>query len=255
MSGIEQRERLGATSWVLGEGIDLARVEAEPIARAPLTIRLGAGVAVLYRYGALVLFGVEEADRLALFRRLKGGAEEPDTEGDAADLRLATPGEAEGVDSAGGLALAAFDLPRLRLVAEVLARSAVLAFYESHLAGVLRDLEPPIARLRRDGRLPARTRALLRSVGEALDTEMRMIGRAEVSEKPEFVWDQPELDRLYAKLADEYELVERDRAISRKLDLVMRSVSVLMEALSARRGLHVEWAIVALILVEIVLML
>ena len=36
---------------------------------------------------------------------------------------------------------------------------------------VLADLEPPIARLRHNGRLPAKTRALLRNVGEALDTE------------------------------------------------------------------------------------
>lgn len=46
----------------------------------------------------------------------------------------------------------------------------------------------------------------------------------------------------------------RDRALSRKLDLVTRSVSILMEALSARRSLHVEWAIFALILSEIILL-
>ena len=251
---LEARKELTATSWLLAEGTDLARAGADPIARAPLTIRLGAGIAVLYRYGAVVLVGVGEDERRELFGRLLPDGPPPN-EGDTADLRRTREGEPEGVDGSGALALEGFGLSRLRVVAEVLARSAVLAFYEANLASVLSDLEPPIARLRASGRLPPRTRALLRTVGEVLDTEMRMIGRAEVSEKPEFLWDEPALDRLYGKLAEEYELVERDRALSRKLDLVMRSVGVLMEALSARRTLHVEWAIFALILAEIILLM
>ncbi|NNL85271.1 MAG: RMD1 family protein [Myxococcales bacterium] len=209
---------------------------------------------MLYRFGAVVLFGVGTEDRLALFRRLRSDAPAPEEPGDAADLRRAKEGEAEGADASGALILRALDVPSFRVVAEVLARSATLAYYESHLAVVLADLESPIVRLRLEGRLPARTRGLLRSVGEALDTEMRMVGRVEVSEKPEFLWDEPSQDRLYAKLADEYELTDRDRALSRKLDLVTRSVSILMEALSARRSLHVEWAIFALILAEIILL-
>ena len=43
----------------------------------------------------------------------------------------------------------------------------------------------------------------------------RMVGRVEVAEKPEIVWDDPRLDRLYERLATEYELRDRDRALSR----------------------------------------
>ncbi len=254
MSGLEQRERIEVTSWLLGQEIDPGSVEAGVLARSPLTVSLGDGIAVLYRYGAVVLFGVTGEEGRAFLERLRDGAPAPVEAHDAAELRMAGAGEQDGVDAAGALVLRAFDLPRLRIVAEVLARSAVLSFYEAHLAGVLADLEPPIARLRQHGRLPVWTRKLLRSVGEVLETEMRMIGRAEVAEKPEVVWDEPDLDRLYTRLADEYELVDRDRALSRKLDLVMRSVGVLMEALGARRSLHVEWAIFLLILVEIVLL-
>ena len=95
---------------------------------------------------------------------------------------------------------------------------------------------------------------MLKSFGEVLATEVRMVARAEVAEKPEFVWDRVELDRIYARLAEEYELVDRDRALSRKLDLLSRVAGVFLEALTARRTLHVEWAIFALILAEIVLL-
>jgi uncharacterized Rmd1/YagE family protein len=242
-------------SYLVREGIDLTRVKVPPIARAPLTIELDGGIAVLYRYGGVVFFGVGEEARKAFLAGIGGSEAVPDERGEEAELRRGAAGEVEGIDAAGGIVFERFDLPRLRLAAEVLARSAVLSFYEAHLANVLRDIEPPIARLRLEGRLPGSTRALLRSVGEVLQTEIRMIGRAEISEKPEFVWEMPEFDRLYMKLSEEFELIDRDRALSRKLDLVMRSVSVLIDALSARRSLHVEWAIFALILVEIVMAL
>lgn len=255
MTGPEPRETLVPRCWLFSEGIDLSRVRAPVIARSPLTVEVGGGTAVVYRYGAVVTFGVEEAECAAFLETLCDDSRAPESSDDSALLHLAADGDAEGIDATGAITLADFEPPRLRVVAEVLSRSAVLSYYEAHLAGVIRDLEPPIDRLRSTGRLPARSRALLRKVGEVLHTEVRMIGRAEVAEKPEFVWDLPELDRLYLKLADEFELVERDRALSRKLSLVMRTSSILMDALSARRALGVEWAIFVLILIEVVMAL
>lgn len=251
MVGIEERELLTATSSLISEGIDLTKIQAKAIARSPLTFQLGSGIAVAYRFGAIVVFDVEEALRREFIEGLRKGSPAPEIAGDSAVLKRVVGNEAESVDSKGAIFLKTFDLPRLRVVAEVLSRSAILSHYESHMASVLLDLEPPVERLRVEGRLPARARTLLRRVGEVLHTEMRMIGRAEVSEKPEFVWDLPELDRLYLKLAEEYELTDRDHALSRKLDLAMRTSSILIEALGARRALHVEWAIFLLILAEV----
>lgn len=257
MSGLEEKERLDARSWLFTEGIDLSRVEEEPIARSPLTVQVGGGIGMVYRYGAVVLFGVDDAASRAFIERMRSAAPAPPPERDrdAAELRRVTEGAVEGVNSLGAIVLTSFSLSRLRVVAEVLARSAVLNYYESHLASVLLDLEPPVARLRQAGRLPLRIRTLLKGVGEVLNTEMRMISRAEVSEKPELVWNEPDLDRLYLTLAEEYELTDRDQALSRKLDLAMRIISILLEALSGRRAIFVEWVIVILILIEVIMVL
>jgi len=81
------------------------------------------------------------------------------------------------------------------------------------------------------------------------------VGRVEVTEKPEIVWDDPELDRLYERLATEYELRDRDRALSRKLDLISRTAETYLDLINARQTLRVEWYIVILIVMEIVLSL
>jgi uncharacterized Rmd1/YagE family protein len=83
----------------------------------------------------------------------------------------------------------------------------------------------------------------------------KMVGHVEVLEKPDVLWDHPELERFYARLRNEYELRERERALNRKLELVSRTVATLLELIQNRRSLRVEWYIVLLILFEIALTL
>jgi uncharacterized Rmd1/YagE family protein len=139
-------------------------------------------------------------------------------------------------------------------VADVLARSAFLAHFESRLSSSIDRLEPLAEQLRRRGSVGLRSRRLLEELGEVLVSEMRMVGRVEVSEKPERIWDRPDLDALYVRLADEYELESRDRAVTRKLELLGRSTNTFLEMLATRRSLHVEWYIVILILLEILIL-
>jgi len=41
------------------------------------------------------------------------------------------------------------------------------------------------------------------------------IGPVEISEKPDILWDKPQLERLYSRLEDEYELKERAESLDR----------------------------------------
>ena len=65
----------------------------------------------------------------------------------------------------------------------------------------------------------------------------------------------PELERLYAKLEDEYEIEERHRALERKLDLISRTAETVLDLLQTQRSIRVEWYIVILIVIEILLTL
>ncbi|MBC7973849.1 MAG: RMD1 family protein, partial [Myxococcales bacterium] len=76
-----------------------------------------------------------------------------------------------------------------------------------------------------------------------------------ILEKPDLLWDQPELDRLYARLEDEYELRERVLALERKLEVVSRAAQTMLDLHQAKRSLHVEYYIVVLIAFEIALAL
>ena len=77
----------------------------------------------------------------------------------------------------------------------------------------------------------------------------------EVTEKPEITWDRPELDRLYERLAREFELYDRDLALNRKLTLIAETAHTHLDLLFTRRNLRVEWYIVILIVLEVLLSL
>ena len=80
-----------------------------------------------------------------------------------------------------------------------------------------------------------------------------MVGHIAIEDKPDLLWDHPELERLYLRLEDEYEIEERNSALQQKLNLIYKTAETLHSVLEDRRILHVEWYIVILILFEVIM--
>jgi uncharacterized Rmd1/YagE family protein len=146
-------------------------------------------------------------------------------------------------------------MPRLQIIADVLAKSTIMAYYEPKVAQQFDRIEPLAAELHLGWRASRRSKELLEHIGETLLMESKMVGRAEVVEKPELLWEYPELDRLHARLEDEYELQERYEALERKLGLITRTAETTLSLMHTRSSLRVEWYIVLLIVFEIILTL
>ncbi len=252
------RPRIRARALFIGERIDVRAFErADCIAEVPLLVRVGVeGCAALFRYGAVVLFGLQPLEEVSFLSQLVpligGTIAQPEDE----DVELIiSPGGDERLDLSGAISLTDASVERLQLVAEVLAKSVVLAHYERQVAQVFDAIEPLAVGLRQSGRVGSQGREVLRQIGDVLMVEHKMVGRVEVAEKPDLLWDHPQLERVYARLVDEYELSDRHRALERKLELISRTAETVLELLQHRRSLRVEWYIVILIVVEILLTL
>lgn len=214
----------------------------------------GGGIAVLFHYGAIVLFGEASPAMdsfVASLKPLIAGAflvREQD------EVRLLIrPDIDQQVDPSGNIILNDKTTERLQLVADILAKSLILSHYETRIADIFDRIEPLAATLRESGRAGATSKELLRHIGEILLMQQKMVGRVETGEKPELSWEHPELERLYMRLADEYELRDRDRALDRKLDVAGRTVETLLGLVQTRSSLRVEWYNLSLILAELLL--
>jgi uncharacterized Rmd1/YagE family protein len=118
---------------------------------------------------------------------------------------------------------------------------------------VVDAIEPFAEALAREGSTPGGRRAMLKLIGRALLVRHRVSGRVAVQEKPDVLWDRPDLGRLYARLEDEYEIVERAESLGRKLEVVGETAQALTDLIDTQRSQRLELAVVLLIVVEIVL--
>ena len=140
-------------------------------------------------------------------------------------------------------------------MADILGKSVVLARYETTVAQTCDRIEPFAAELAKERTGSRMSRELLSHLGSALLIEQQMVGRVQIDDTPELLWDRPDLERLFARLRDEFEIMERYTALNRKLELVSRTVETALGLLQARRSHRVEWYIVLLIVFEICLTL
>ena len=239
---------------LLGERIDTHRFEPiEPLTRIPLTIAVGeGGLAVLFRYGVIVLMNVSEHAEKALVERLSPLVIDPFEPRESDESRIEIRSDADDqLDVNGTVLLREASLERLQLIADVLAKSLVLAHYESRNAIGFDRVEPMAEMLHRRGQLGIGVRPLLRQIGIALLVQHKMVGRVETGEKPDLLWDHPELERLYARLAEDYELRDRARALDHKQDVILRTSEIMLGLVQERSNMRVEWYVVMLILAEI----
>ena len=165
------------------------------------------------------------------------------------------PEKEDQIPPGGPICLQSLSPDRLILICEALAKSVVLARHEREVASVFDTTEPVARELAQSGRMRGSRRSILQNIGGALLVRHRVSGPVEVEEKPDVLWDKPHLERLYARLEDEYELKERAESLNRKLAVIAESAQVLTDIIDTRRSLRFEVIIVLLILFGPVLML
>ncbi|MFZ1960423.1 MAG: RMD1 family protein [Methylovirgula sp.] len=251
-------DRIMARALLVGDRIDAAGLEGgEMVATTPLALRLGpAKFVALYRFGVAVFVGLTAAEEQNFLERIAARvAGARDRKNDEIAVLEILPGVEDRVPPGGPIQMPDLSAARFLVIADVLAKTVSLARDESALSGVFDSIEPFAGELARTGRAPWNRRKMLRVIGQALLAQHRLSGRVAVEETPEVLWDHPNLDRLYARLADEYELRERARAVTRKLVVIVETGQALTDVLDVDRALRLEAIIVILILAEILIAL
>jgi uncharacterized Rmd1/YagE family protein len=250
--------RLRAHAVLLGERFGRSAHDAdEAVTAAPFSYRVGEdGFAVLFRYGAAVFFGLDPAAEAEALKALAPRITQPEKilEEETAQIVVRAE-EDDQITPAGAIQLRAASPEHLLVVADALAKSVALARDERQVAAVLDAIEPFAAGLAERGRPPGGRGAILRMIGRSLLVQYRVSGRVAVREKPDILWDRPDLERLYSRLEDEYELIERAETLDRKLAFISASASALIDLKDSDRSLRLELVIAALIVAELILAL
>lgn len=238
---------------LVGDRIDISTFEGvEAVSTLPFAYRAGAGgLVVVFRYGVAVLFNLtpaeEQACLLRLQPRIRGQFADRDDEAAMVEVSIEKDDQ---IPPGGPIYIKSGSLERLLLIADALAKSVVLAHDEREVAAAF-DIEPFARELATSGRVPGGHAAILKRIGKALLVRQHVSGYVAIAEKPDVLWDRPDLERLYARLEDEYELKERVDILNRKLAVIADNAEVMSDIIDTRRSLRLELVIVLLILFEV----
>jgi uncharacterized Rmd1/YagE family protein len=256
MTDVPTLSRTGITAraLMLGDRIDTIGLERNDVlSTQPLAFRTGnGGIVVLFRFGVAVLIGMSALEEDEVIRQLQGRITRPTQrrEEESTRIELASDKD-EQILPGGAIILKSLTNEHALLIADALATSVMLAHDERNVAEVFDVIEPLARELAERGRRPGGRRAILKHIGNALLVQQRVSGLVAVAEKPDVLWERPSLERLYARLEDEYELKERADVLTRKLTVISETAKAIADIIDTERSLRLEAIIVILILVEI----
>jgi required for meiotic nuclear division protein 1 len=237
----------------IGDRINTAGFEGEILSGTPLAVRVGAhGLAVVFRYGVAVFLGLTADQEAEFLERLSSRTSGKITQREEEWAKVQVAGESdEPIPVGGPIQVREMSLERLLVVSDALAKSVVLGRDEREVANVFDTIEPLARGLAASGQTSKSRTDLLKLLGNSLLVQHRLSGRVAVSEKPDVLWDRPDLERLYARLEDEYELSERVEILNRKLEVISDTATTLADIIDAKRSLRLELIVVFLIAFEI----
>jgi uncharacterized Rmd1/YagE family protein len=246
--------RFTAHAVLIGDRINTAGLaEGAKLFQLPLTFLAGkSGIVTVFRYGVAVFINVTDEEEEEVMTQLQGrvvGAFKRREE-ETVVIEIIEDGD-DTIAPGGLIRIKSATLERLLLAAYALADSVVLSYDEREVAAVLDKIEPFARELAVHGRKPANRREILQHIGNTLLVRHRLSGRVAVAEDPDLLWDHPELNRLYARLKEEYELKDRADGLARKLDVIGETAQTLTDIMDTAHSQRLELMIVLLIVFEI----
>ena len=215
--------------------------------------RAPGGGMYIYRFGAVVTHDLSPAQRDADLARIRAAMPKLTAQVVREEYAvLEVPGARTAIVD-GTLHVDQFAQPRASIVALTMGQSAAMEYYEHIVEQLFARTSELVERLEQRGTVKLNTRPLHRFIGEAINTRSEVLVVLHLLDKPEAAWDDPEMDRIYDDLRDEFDLVVRYATLESKLRSVQEALELVLDVARDRRLVLLEVAIGVLILVELIL--
>jgi uncharacterized Rmd1/YagE family protein len=229
---------------------------AYPGARATLRelrVQRDGGELFIYPFGAIVFHDLSAEHREAELARLRAARPGLTTQvvRESFTVREEPGQKVDMVD--GTLVVDQFGPGRAAVVALIVAQSAAMEYYERIVEGLFARTNALVEPLEKSGAVPVRTRRLHQFIGQAIGTRNEVFTVLTLLDKPDAIWEDPALDRIYDDLRAEFDLVDRYGSMEQKLRSVQEALQLVLDVARDRRMWLLELFIGALIVLEVLL--
>lgn len=141
----------------------------------------------------------------------------------------------------------------IKIISYVLSQSVALERYEDEIETSLSEIGTIVENLKSSGRALLTEKQLLKQIGNALSVKQTAVAHLSLFDKPEEVWESPELENLYNRMNAEYELQDRFDVLNEKIKYLSDTSQMLMNFLAEKRNVFLETIIILLFVVDLAL--
>lgn len=222
--------------------------------RNELVIEVGAGRAVLFDFGVVVFWNVDEATRQVVREQLEpfveGESEGPEVE----RFRYSTGAAANRIVN-DHIELISMEPGLLLSVSHALAQSVKLAVFESRAVETIARTRHLPESLAQKGRISLNGRQMAQVRGQLFMTRSDIILNYDLLDTPDFFWENPEFQEVYTLVAGYLEIQPRTEVLSKRLETIHELLEMLADEQKHRHSSTLEWIIIWLIAAEILMSL
>lgn len=140
----------------------------------------------------------------------------------------------------------------LDIIATILAKSVALKKIEIDTDILLDEIENIMGFLDK-GHLNLSDENLAKMSGKILRFKYATLSNIMVLDKPDIAWKNEDAEDFFIHLSDLFELKDRYEKIRHKTEVLLDITEVFSSLTHAKRGNRLEWAVIILILIEIVM--
>lgn len=243
-----------------GEYIDLKKIQESVRQYAylnrdhPLVVRLLKDqYAVLTKFGAVTFWDVPYRLRLEFLKEIqpfvksKKGAYNYDE-----DTKVFVGGDTVKI-TFDKVFLSKLGVQEIKIISYVLSQSVALERYEDEIETSLSEIGTIVENLKSSGQAMLTEKQLLKQIGNALSVKQTAVAHLSLFDKPEEVWESPELENLYNRMNAEYELQDRFDVLDEKIKYLSDISQMLMNFLAEKRNAFLETIIILLFVVDLAL--
>lgn len=239
----------------LGKQISLKSIQSKLDFKAsykePLVIEYSkARFIVVFKYGVVVFWGITPGDMNKFLLTISPFIVDHFDDKFEEDLTLKVGRKIDQIKD-DQIHLSFLSVEKIALVSMILARSLALERFEQQVEKILKDFELVVNNFTEKGRIGFSGKYLLKKVGMAMSLQHGAVSQLALLDKPDLTWNDLELDRLYNRLEEEFELDDRYQIAAEKLKMLFHNVEFILNLLSERRGVILELIIIFLILIEV----
>jgi required for meiotic nuclear division protein 1 len=146
------------------------------------------------------------------------------------------------------------NLNLIRITSLVLAQSIAITSAEELTEDMLEKTIVYSKALKRTGTFPTNRTELIKFIGFCTTTRQEILSNLYINGSiPEEAWEDHNLEKLFLKLKDQYDLESRFRGLNQSLDSIKSSIEIILDLINARRSFVGEWIIISLIAFEIIM--